>query len=169
MPDGGQIDAKVEARDSVRLFLGAGKRPDDVEQLLFGKPDQRAAQQRAERQRVATVGENTGECDQILDFLPAEKALAGLRGHRDAPALQRFLIAPQLRAGRRQQGDVTRLARTLRAAASVDNELAADQPRAQLGDRVGFGVALLLGAGLAVFIRHGNVDGGDTQASLRSS
>jgi hypothetical protein len=57
------------------------------------------------------------------------------------------------------------LARTFRAAASVDNGLAADQPRTQLGDRVGFGVALLLGAGLAVFVRDGDVEGRDTQTS----
>ena len=77
---------------------------------------------------------------------------------------KRLLIAPQLGACRRQQGDVARLARTFRAAAPVDDGLAADQARAQLGDGVGFGVALLLGAGFAVFVGYGDVEGRDTQA-----
>ena len=77
---------------------------------------------------------------------------------------KRFLIAPQLRAGRRQQGDVARLAGALRAAATIDDRLASDQPCAQIGDGVGFGVTLLLGAGLAVFVGHGDVEGRDAQA-----
>ena len=112
MCDGGGIDADVEAGNPVGLILRTRERPDDVQEFLLGEADQRAAQQRAKRQRVAPVGEDAGQRDQVLDLLPAEEAFAGLRGHRDAPALQRLLIAPQLGAGRRQQGDVARLART---------------------------------------------------------
>ena len=42
-------------------------------------------------------------------------------------------------------------------------ELTADQPRAELGDRIGFTVALLLGAGVAVLVGHGDVEGSDAQ------
>lgn len=45
------------------------------------------------------------------------------------------------------------------AAATVNDRMAFDQPGAQLGDGVGFGVPLLLGAGLAVFIGYGDVEG----------
>ena len=48
--------------------------------------------------------------------------------------------------------------------APVDDELTADQPRAQIGDRIGFSVTLLLGAGLAVLVGHGDVEGRDAQA-----
>ena len=82
---------------------------------------------------------------------------------------KRFLIAPQVRAGRRQQGDVARLAGALGSAATIDDGLASDQPGAQIGDGVGFGVTLLLGAGLAVFVGHGDVEGRDAQAVARSS
>ena len=79
------IDAEVEAWNPIGLFLRARKRPDDVQQFFLGEPDQRAAQQRAERQRVTPVREHARQRDQVLDFLAAEKPLAGLRGHGDAP------------------------------------------------------------------------------------
>jgi hypothetical protein len=65
--DDGGIDAEIQARNPIRLFLRARKRPDDVQQVFFGEADQRPAQQRAERERVAAIGQNAGQRDQILD------------------------------------------------------------------------------------------------------
>ncbi len=90
------IDAEVQSRNPIRLLLGARERPDDVQQFFLGQADQRAAQQRAERERVAAIGEDAGQRDQVLDLLAAEQALAGLSRHRDAAPLQRFFIAPQI-------------------------------------------------------------------------
>ena len=42
--------------------------------------------------------------------------------------------------------------------------LAPDQTGAHFGDCFGFGITLLLGAGLAVFVGDGDVQGRDTQA-----
>ena len=84
--DDGGIDAEIQTRNPIRLFLRARKSPDDVQQVFFGESDQRPAQQRAERQRVAAVGQNAGQCDQILHLLAAEQPLAGLCRHGDAAA-----------------------------------------------------------------------------------
>ncbi len=56
------------------------------------------------------------------------------------------------------------LAGTTRAAATVDDGMAFDQPGAQIGDGVRFCVALLLGAGFAVFVGRGNVECCNAQA-----
>ena len=97
------------------------------------------------RQRVAPVGENAGQRDQVLDFLPAEQALAGLGRDRDAVALQRFLIAPQIAPGRREQARC-RPGRQGRLSPARRSMIApADQACAQIGDGLGFPVALLLG------------------------
>ena len=45
-----RIDAEIEAWPGFRIVLGTRQRPDDVEQLFFGEPDQRSPQQRAERE-----------------------------------------------------------------------------------------------------------------------
>ena len=130
MSYGGRVDPEIEPGNPVRLFLRARERPDDVQKLFFGHTHQRATQQRAERQRVTPVGEDAGQCDQILDFLSAEEALASLGRQGDTAPLQRFLVAPQFSASRRQQGNVAGLAETFRAGAPVDDGPAADQPRA---------------------------------------
>ena len=80
----------------------------DVEQLLLGQADQRPAQQRAQRQRIAGVGERADQRHEVLHLLPAKEILSGLRAERKPGLFQRPFISPQFRAGRRQQGDVAR-------------------------------------------------------------
>src|SRR5690606_4164576 len=58
-----------------------------------------------------------------------------------------------------------RLAGALCAAAAVVDGLAFDQSGAKLGDGVGFGVPLLLGAGFAVFVGYRDVEGGYANAA----
>jgi hypothetical protein len=67
--------------ESDQAVFRARKPPDDVEQFFFGQADQRPAQQRAERERVAAIGQGAGQRDQVLDFLAAEQTLAGLGRH----------------------------------------------------------------------------------------
>ena len=136
------------AAAGVGIVLGTRQRPDDVEQFLLGQTDQRAAQQRAQSERVAPVGEHAGQRDEVLDFLAAEQSFAGLGRDRDAAPLQRLFIAPQIAAGRRKQRDVARPAGRASPFARSRIRLAADQPRAHLGDGFGFGVALLFGRAL---------------------
>ena len=114
------VDAEVQARQAVRRILGARERPDDVEQFFLGQPDQWAAQQRAERERVAAVGEDAGERDEVLDLLAAEEPFAGLGRDRDAAPLQRFFIAPQIASRRREKGDVARPGKAALAGLAVD-------------------------------------------------
>ena len=141
---------------------GARQRPDDVEQLLLGQPHQRPAQQRAERERVAPVGEDAGDRDEVLDFLAPVEALARLGGDGDAALFQRFLVAPEVAPGRRQQGDVSGPARAQPAVLGVGDRLAADQARAQLGDGLRLPRrAAALRIGLAVLVGHFDIQGGD--------
>ena len=79
------------------------------------KPDQRASQQRAERQRVAAIGERSRQSDEILDLLTPEEALARLGRNRDAAILERLLESPELGADRRKQRDVAQTAGPHRA------------------------------------------------------
>ena len=160
--------AEVQSRQGVRRILGARQRPDDIEQFFFGQADQRAAQQRAERERVTTIGEHAREGDEVLDFLAPEEAFAGLGRDRNAAPLQRFLIAPQIASRRRQESDVAGPAGAALAGLAVEDRVAADQPRTHLGDSLGFAVALLLGRRLAVGICDGNVESGDARALRRA-
>ena len=107
--------SEVQSWQIIRRIVGARQCPDDVEQLLLGEPHQRAAQQRAEGEPVALVGEHAGYGDKILDLLASVEALAGLGGDGDAAPLQRLLVAPELASGRCQQRDIARPARALPA------------------------------------------------------
>jgi len=49
-----------------------------VRDFLFAQADQRTAEKGPEGQCIAPVGDGAGQGDQVLDFLPAEKAFAGL-------------------------------------------------------------------------------------------
>ena len=77
--------AEVEARQGVGIFLGPGQRPDDVEQLFLGQADQRAAQERAQGERIAAIGEDAGQRDEILNFLPPEQEIAVVSAESELP------------------------------------------------------------------------------------
>ena len=51
---------------------------DGVCDFLFGQSDKRTPEKGAEAQCVAPIGDGAGQGDQILDFLTAEEAFAGL-------------------------------------------------------------------------------------------
>ncbi len=140
-----ELNAEVEAGQPFGIVFATRKRPDDVEQFFFGQTHERAAQQRPEGECVPAVGENTRQRDQILDLLATEQAFACLCGDRDAVAFERLLVSPKITAGGRKQRDVAWPARTTGAGATIEDHLAANQPGAHLGDRVGFSVALLFG------------------------
>jgi hypothetical protein len=82
-----------------------------IEQGFFGQTHQRAAQERAEGERIARVGQRRSERDQILDFLSAKKSLAGLSRDRDRAGFERALVTPEVGAGRGEQRDVSGAAR----------------------------------------------------------
>ena len=78
---------------------------------------------------------------------------------------KRFLIAPQIAAGRRQQGDVARLAgaRVRRLRRSMIASLPIS--RAHISATASASASRCCSArGLAVFVGHGDVEGGDAQA-----
>ena len=128
MSDESDVDLDVEAgRASCRVVGVARQRPHDVEQRLLGQADQGSPKQGAERERVAAVGEHARERDEVLDLLALVEPLSGLRRDRDAPALQGLLVAPQLAAGRGQEGDVARSAETILARRMVEDAVVPDQ------------------------------------------
>ena len=59
------------------VFPGRQSR-DGVRDFLLGQADKRTPEKGAEGQCIAPVGDGAGQGDQILDFLTAEKAFAGL-------------------------------------------------------------------------------------------
>ena len=79
--------------------------------ILPQSADQGSAQERSEGERIAIIGKNARQRDEILNFLAPEEALAGLGGDRDAAALQGFLVAPEVRAGRPPEGRCRRAGR----------------------------------------------------------
>ena len=154
---------EVQSRQGVRRILGARERPNDVQQLFLGQPDQWTAKQRAERERVAAIGKHPGDRDEVLNLLAAKQPLAGLSGDRNAAPLQRFFIAPQIASRWREKGDVAGHAGAALAAPAIENGLAADQARTHVGNCLGFAVSLAFGRRIALSIGHSNVKGGDTQ------
>ena len=50
------VGPQIELGRPIRIVLVERKGFGDVQQLGFGQPDQRASQQRAERQSVASIG-----------------------------------------------------------------------------------------------------------------
>ena len=161
--DAAGIDAEIEPGQRVGLVLGTRQRPDDIEKFLLGQADKRAAQQRAQREGVAPVGEDAGQRDQVLDFLSAKQALARLGRDRNAVPFERLFIAPQIAAGRRKQGDVARP-----AGPGVAASAGRGSSRCRSGART-FRRPLRLRRraavrpGLAVLVGDGDVEGGDTQ------
>ena len=95
---------KVQTRMLVARHGQRGKR---VEQRLLGQTHKRTAQKRAKCEGVPRIGKRRGQSDQVLDFLPTEKALAGLGRDGNRAGLQRPLVAPEFGAGRGQQRDVS--------------------------------------------------------------
>jgi hypothetical protein len=74
-------------------------------------------------------------------------------------------LPPVCHAGRCEKSDVARLAGAFRAGFAIQDGMAADQPGTQLSHRIGFGIALLFGAGFAVLVGDGDVDRGDADAA----
>jgi hypothetical protein len=76
-----------------------------------------------------------------VNLLPAKEALAGLRGHRNAPVFERLLEPPKIRSSRRQQSDVPESARALLFGDIVisDHNIT-DQPIAEVSDSIRFGI-----------------------------
>ena len=104
--DRSAIDPKMQAW---RRIAGRGRKGGDgVGDLFLGESDEGAAQESAQAERVAPIRNGAGESDQILDFLAAEKTLAGLRGDRNAAPFQRAFVNPEARAGWSQAAPVLR-------------------------------------------------------------
>ena len=82
--------------------------------------------------------------EQVLHLLTAEQALTSLRGDRQSTLLERALIAPELRTGRRKEGDAAGSERHDRAV-FVTNAKIADETHAEVGDGFGLGVTDLGG------------------------
>ena len=159
-----QVHVDVQVRKSVRPLRCARLRPDKVEQLFLGQPDQRSPEQRTQCERVSAISEHARDRDQILHLLPLVEALAGLRGDRDPALLQRLLVAPQVLAGWRKESDVAGSARTLHPGPTVGDLMAADQACDQLREGLGLTVALPIGRRFAVLARARDRQGGDAQA-----
>ena len=106
-----ELGPQVRLLQAVRTIRIGGEPFGDIEQFGFGEADQGSAQQRAQRQSVARIGERARQCNEILDFLPPEEAFAGLGRDRDSALFERFLEAPQLGANRREQRDVAKARR----------------------------------------------------------
>ena len=82
--------SKLEARSacgrtgpSARLAFRTGQCCDDVEQFFFGETYERATKQCPKRERVALIGKNAGDRDEVLDFLTAVEAVS--RSSPDKP------------------------------------------------------------------------------------
>ena len=114
----------------------------DIEQFLLGQTHQRTTHQGAERQSIAGIGEHSRERDEVLHLLAAEKTFPGLGGDRKPARFERTLIAPELRAGRRQECDATRRERHEFAVVVADRHVP-DQARAEIGDGLGLSIANL--------------------------
>ena len=91
--------------------------------------------------RVAGVGQHAHEGDEVLHLLAAEQAFPRLRGDREPARFERALIAPEIGAGRRQQRDAPGVSGDAIAVCRRGRHIA-DQPRAEIGDGLGFGVAI---------------------------
>ena len=149
-------------RQLVRRIVVARQCPDDVEQLLLGEPHQRAAQQRAEGEPVALIGEDTGDRDQVLDLLPPVEALAGLGGDGDAALLQSLLVTPELAPGGRQQCDVAGPAQAVARRSRSRESDSLPIRRAHMSATASASPSRCCAAdGLTVFIRHFDVQGRD--------
>src|ERR1035437_684777 len=68
---------------------------DFIGYLFLRKPHQRSTHQCAQRQRVTTIGNRSGYCDQVLDFLAAEKAFACLGGDWNLTRFKCSLVNPE--------------------------------------------------------------------------
>ena len=129
---------------------GAGalvQRLDGIGNLLLGETDERAAQQRAEGDGVAWIGDGPHNCYQIVDFLTVVEALSGLRRDGNAALCERVLVHPQIGAGRGEQRDVARAGRALPSERAIPDWVVADEAAQRLGDGGGFGAAKVIGAG----------------------
>ena len=109
--------------------------------MLLGQSDEGPAEQRAQRQRVPAVGQDTRHGDKILDLLLPEQTLAGLCGHCNAALFQRSLIAPEVGARRGEQRNVARAAGAHFPGCVIVDRHATDHPRTHLGDGFRFRVA----------------------------
>ena len=95
--------------------------------LFLGQPDQRTAQQCAQGQRVTAIGNRTRNGDEVLDFLPTEKALAGLRGDRNFVRFEFALVNPQAGAGGCEERDVAGARRTKFPPTAIPHGIGADE------------------------------------------
>ena len=57
------LDREIEGRDAFRPRFLSRQVPDDVEEMLLGQSDEGPAEQRAQRQRVPSVGQDTRHGD----------------------------------------------------------------------------------------------------------
>ena len=151
------VGPQIEPGRPIRMVLVERKGFGDVQQLGFGQPDQRASEQRAERQGVASIGERARQSNEVLDLLATEEALARLRRDRDAPILERLFKSPKLGSNRRQQRDVAQSTGPHLAVMAPDQSIP-DETAAEIGDTVRFGVTQLVGLGV-VFV--GDIQRGD--------
>lgn len=140
------ISPEIELGQSIRTVL-VEKGFGDVQQFGFGQTDQRTSEQRTERQCVASIGERSGQSNEILDFLAMKETLARLRRDRDAPILKRLFESPKLGSNRRQERDVAQSTRPHRAILVPDQSIS-DETAAEFGHAVRFGVAHLVGLGV---------------------
>ena len=158
------VGPQIEPGRPIRVVLVERKGFGDVEQLGFGQPNQRASEQRAERQSVASIGERSRQSNEVLDLLTTEEALARLRRNRDAAILERLFKSPKLGSDRRQQRDVAQATGPHLAVMAPDQSIL-DETAAEIGDTVRLGVTQLVGLGV-VFI--GDIQRGDRdRVSLR--
>jgi hypothetical protein len=138
--DRGRVRAQAEPRGRIDSFSLRSQGFRKIEQLLFGQPDQRTAQQRPQRDRIARVGEGAHKRDKVLDLLPPEEILARLRAERQRCFLQGVFIAPQLGSRRRQERNVARR-QQMRRAISASHPDITDETRTSFRDDSGFHVA----------------------------
>ena len=142
VPDRAAVGAQIKARQAIRPVGVRRQCVGDVEELALGEPDQRAAQQCAERERVSGVRERARERNQVGNLLAAEEALAGLGRYRNPAIFQRLLEAPEVRSRGRKERNVTGPARALAAiGVLVADHHVADEPAAGIGDAFRFRVA----------------------------
>src|SRR5205085_4020277 len=107
-----------------------------VQQLLFGKADQRTTQQGSERQRIPRIGQRADQRHQVLCLLPPKQVLACLRGERQAGLLERSLVSPEISRNRSEQRYVAWTQASGFAVVELYFDVS-DQACADLGDDTG--------------------------------
>ena len=147
---------------AVRFLIPSRQFHDNVHQLLFRQPDNGSPQKRTQCEGVATVRQQAGECDHVLNFLPVEKSLSYLSGDRNPKFLQGILINRKFCSSRSEQGDVTRSARNKLFFIPVVNQVTSNKPTAQYRQCACFGFSEYANFPFLIFRLHRIIKGNNT-------